>query len=179
MVFRIIAGLLVYLALCAGIHAEVPPSKAPGVPSSITLQPVAVYDAAGNVVGSFGGGSTTIAGVTRTRLTCTLPAYAAGGNIVCTDATGAQTTTACAASTACLVNAANANRKTAFFMNRTANTTIDIGYSASVAPGNSYGIDGPAAAGAQGGSTVESPAHVGAYYAASPAAATLVFIQGQ
>lgn len=119
------------------------------------------------------------AGITRTRLSCTLPAYATGGNSVCTDASGNQTTNACAANTACLISAPNANRKTAFFMNRTAGTTIDVGYAATVAPGNGVGVDGPGTSGGQGGSLEENPAHVGAYYAASPSASTLVFVQGQ
>ncbi len=76
----------------------------------------------------------TPVGLTRTRLTCTLPAYAAGGNIVCTNEAGGQTTTACAANTACLVAAANASRRIVEGQSRTAGATIDIGYSASVAP---------------------------------------------
>jgi hypothetical protein len=118
-------------------------------------------------------------GITRTRLTCTLPAYATGGNIVCTDASGNQTTTACAANTACLVSAANSARKTMFATNRTAGTTIDLGYSASLSPGNGIGLDGPGTAGGQGGAVEENPAHTGAYYAAAAVASTLVFIQGQ
>lgn len=138
----------------------------------------------GSGTGAPGGSATsptftTPAGVTRTRLTCTLPAYATGGNIVCTDQAGAQTTTACAANTACLVSGNNQNRKTALATVRTAGVTCDVGYSATVAPGNAIGIDGSATAGGQGGSLNETPAHVGPYYAACPSAASLVFVQGQ
>ncbi|KMO11813.1 hypothetical protein [Methylobacterium indicum] len=174
---RHLAGLLAALLCASAALAEAPPSKAPGVPFGTGTQPVVVYDAAGNVVSGFGGAS---AGVTRTRLTCTLPAYATGGNIVCTDATGAQTTTACAANTACLVSGSNPARKAAEFTNRTPGSTIDVGYSATTAPGNSKGYDGPSATNGQGGSGTENPAHVGAYYAASnTAGAVLVFVQGQ
>lgn len=54
---RILAGLAALLALCCSAIAEAPPSKAPGAPTSVTLQPVSVYDAAGNIVSAFGGGS--------------------------------------------------------------------------------------------------------------------------
>ncbi|SFF76953.1 hypothetical protein [Methylobacterium sp. yr596] len=174
------------LALTALLAASPAWAQQQGAGVATTL-----YDIRGNPVGtasnplqvggSGGGGvPTTPSGVTRTRLTCTLPAYASGGNIVCTNEAGAQTTTACAANTACLVSAANANRKTVLATVRTASVTCDVGYSASVAPGNAIGIDGPAGgAVTQGGSLNETPAHVGAYYAACPAAATLVFVQGQ
>lgn len=119
------------------------------------------------------------AGVTRTRLTCTLPAYAAGGSVVCTDQAGQQTTTACAANTACLISAANANRKTATFQVKTAGVTVDIGYAATVAPASGIGLDGPAVAGGGSATSTEVPAHVGSYFVASPAASTIVMVQGQ
>lgn len=122
---------------------------------------------------------TTQTGVTRTRTVCTLPAYAAGGNAVCTDATGAQTTTTCAANTACQILAANPNRRTFFVMNRTTGVTVDYGFSASVAPGVGIGMDGPSTAGGQGAGFGESPAHLGAYFATAPSAATVVVVQGQ
>lgn len=46
------AGVLVMM--CAAAAAEPPPAVAPGVPSSITLQPVAIYDRDGKVVGGAG-----------------------------------------------------------------------------------------------------------------------------
>lgn len=141
---------------------------------------LALLPAAGFAQSSAGGSSGAASGITRSRLACTLPAYSAGGNVVCTNEAGAQTTTAVAPNTAALIAAANPNRKTAEFTNRTAGSTIDVGYSATVAPGNSKGYDGPNATNGQGGSGSESPAHVGSYYAATTTAnAVLVFVQGQ
>lgn len=179
----LLAACIVALSGTAAL-ADPPPATAPAYRPNVSLQPSAIYDAAGNIV-SFGASSsaptfTTPAGVTRARLTCTLPAYATGGNIVCTNEAGQQTTTACAANAACLVIAANSARKVAEWTNRTAGSTIDVGYSATVAPGNSKGYDGPATTNGQGGSGTENPAHVGTYYAASATAgAVLVFVQGQ
>jgi hypothetical protein len=188
--------LILAAALAVGLSSHVP-AQAQSVQALPACGTAAVPTGPGNRLytdlnGSLcinGGGSsggspsnpsyTTPAGVTRTRQTCTLPAYATGGNIVCTNEVGQQTTTACAANTACLVSAANASRKTAYFTNRTAGTTIDVGYSATVAPGNANGVDGPSVTNGQGGNITENPAHVGAYYAASAAASTLVFVQGQ
>ncbi|GJD73349.1 hypothetical protein [Methylobacterium goesingense] len=49
------------LILLAGpARAEPPPAIAPGVPTSVTLQPVAVYDADGNQVFGPGGGIATV-----------------------------------------------------------------------------------------------------------------------
>lgn len=143
------------------------------------------------VTGGGGGGSggtggsaanptyTTPAGITRTRLSCTLPAYTAGGNSVCTDQAGNQTTTTCAANTACQILPANANRKTFFIQNRTSGVTVDYGYTATVAPGLGIGADGTSTTNGQGAGFGETPAHVGTYYAAAPSAATITVVQGQ
>jgi hypothetical protein len=165
------------LALCAILVSTAALARPPmetnqivddtGTPVGTATNPLAI------------SGVTSPAGITRTRTVCTLPAYATGGNAVCTNEAGQQTTTACAANVACLISAANAGRKVAEFTNRTAGTTIDVGYSATVAPGTGKGYDGPSATNGQGGSGTEIPAHVGAYYAVSPSAATLVFVQGQ
>ncbi|MGY2052405.1 hypothetical protein [Methylobacterium sp. JK268] len=168
-----ISGTVSLPTNAATLTAQTAVQSAPGTSAS-TAQ---------GVQGVTGGVPVTVAaasGVTRSRLSCTLPAYASGGNIVCTNEAGSQTTTACAANTACLVSAANAARKTAAATVRTAGVTCDLGYTSTVAPGNASGIDGPGATtGAQGGSVTETPAHTGTYYAACGAAATLVFVQGQ
>lgn len=147
-------------------------------------------DGNGNYVGPGGGGTggspaaptyTTPAGVTDTTTVCTLPMYSAGGNVVCTSEMGQQTTTACAANAGCLIAGPLATRKYFKWTNRTAGSTIDIGYAATVAPGRGFGYDGPTSgANGQGGSGSDPIPHVGAYYAATATAgAVLVFVQGQ
>jgi hypothetical protein len=183
--YRIIVSFLASLMVCGTLHAEAPPNKAPRVGPSTLTQPVVIYDAEGNVVNTFGGTSnSTNIGITRIRTVCTLPSYSAGGTATCTqyntDGTSTVTNPTCAINTACLISAANTNRKTAEFTNRTANSTIDIGYSSSVSPGTGKGYDGPSITNGQGGSGSENPAHVGSYFAATATAgAVLVFIQGQ
>lgn len=52
-------GLLVMM--CGAVAAEPPPAVAPGVPSSITLQPVAIYDRDGRIAGSPDAPTTVLA----------------------------------------------------------------------------------------------------------------------
>ncbi len=56
--FRQACGALALLLMLgvSATRAEVPPAKAPGVPFGTGTQPVVIYDAAGNVVNTFGGG---------------------------------------------------------------------------------------------------------------------------
>lgn len=138
--------------------------------------------------GSGGAGSspaspsyTVPAGLTPTTTVCTLPQYSAGGSAVCTDQTGAQTTTTCAANTPCLISAANSNRKTLAIQNKTAGSTIEVGYAASLAPGKGLATDGPATAGASSPTLNDSPASTSAYYALTTATggATLVMVSKQ
>ena len=50
MMRRVALSILALTVLFNGAAAEAPPAVAPSVPRSITLQPVAVYDASGNII---------------------------------------------------------------------------------------------------------------------------------
>lgn len=54
MSFRVLVAALVALG-AVGLIAAAPPSVAPSYTRDVSLQPVAVYDAAGNVVSTLGG----------------------------------------------------------------------------------------------------------------------------
>lgn len=173
-------GLLLSTAAVARITVN-------GSPSSIAQVVKAVWN--NDDISLSNALPTVLGNVTRSGLTCVLPAYSttAIGTATCTDQTGNATSITCPASAACQILPANPNRKTFSAMNVTpaglnsgiSQGAISLGYATSVAPGNGVGLSPPSTQYTTGGERIETPAHAGAYYAASLNGGTLFIAEGQ
>lgn len=124
---------LPFVALAAvALMAAAPPSTAPNYSPGVSLQPSAIYDAAGNVISNFGG-TTTTSGALQ-------PPTAATGKIVATSVALSPTTST-------QLVAANANRialeiqcdgTAAVGISRTGATLTSVAASPLVIPTGSY-----------------------------------------
>ena len=172
------AGLLLSTAAVARITVN-------GSPSTIAQVVKAVWN--GDDIAPSNALPTVPGNVTRTGLTCVLPAYSttAPGTMTCTDQTGAQTTVTCATGSACQILGANPNRKTVSVMNVTPGSSnpspggASLGYAASISPGSGFGLSPPPTQYMTGGQRTESPAHSGPYFAAAANGGTLYISEGQ